>query len=57
MEVSEQPRRQISALNVNVSKQTTLLDGPDVGTPKWRASMVAMWVPCDVARSDVVHEV
>ena len=43
----EQPKRQISALNVmairvqrhaNVSKQPTLLDGLDVSPLKWRVS-------------------
>ena len=47
MEGWEQPKRQIPAFNVmtiragrqtNINKQTTLLDGVDVGPPKQRVS-------------------
>ena len=45
MEVSEQPKNAKSPhltswqYDVNVSKQTTLLNGVDFGTPKWCVSM------------------
>ena len=36
---AKSPRLTLSRYDVNVSKQTTLLDGVDIGTPRWRVSM------------------